>query len=109
MRERGSLSFFSHLFVPSLLDFMFELIEQFDFARIEKMMHAVNWKWVTHDGLRCPTINEMRDQCISLLVSAKNNLGVVSTGGFEASYEINDEGNEIFKLKFIAEEYYTCN
>lgn len=109
MRERGSLSFFSHLFVPSLLDFMFELIERFDFARIEKMMHAVNWKWAMHDGLRCPTIDEMRDKCISLLISAKTNLDVTSSGGFEASYKINDEGDEIFKLKFIAEEYYTYN
>ena len=109
MRERRSLSFFSHLFVPSLLDFMFELIERFDFARIEKMMHAVDWKWAMHDGLRHPTIDEMRDKCISLLISAKNDFDVVSSGGFQASCKVNDEGDEIFTLKFIAAEHYIRN
>jgi hypothetical protein len=109
MRERRSLSFFSHLFVPSLLNFMFELIERFDFERIEKMMHAVNWKWAMHDGLRHPTINEMRDKCISLLISAKNDFDVVSSGGFKASHKINDEGHEIFKLEFVAAEHYIRN
>lgn len=83
---------------------MFELIERFDFARIEKMMHAIEWKWAMHDGLRCPTIDEMRDKCISLLISAKNDFDVVSSGGFKASCKTNDEGDEIYKLEFVAAE-----
>ena len=87
-------------------DAIFELIEKFNFERVEKLMHAIDWKWAMHDGLRFPTIYEMRNQCINLLFSAKLDYDVVSTGGFQASYKVNDEGKEIFTLRFIAEENY---
>ena len=92
--------------VDKTTDAIFELINNFDFERIEKMMHAVDWMWAMHDGLRFPTIDEMRDKCINLLFSAKRDYDVVSSGGFQASYKVNDEGEEIFTLKFIATENY---
>lgn len=87
-------------------DAIFELLENFNFERVEKLMHAIDWKWAMHDGLRFPTIDEMRDKCIGLLFSAKRDYDVVSTGGFQASYKVNDEGEEIFTLRFIAAEHY---
>jgi hypothetical protein len=91
-------------------DAIFELIGKFDFERVEKLMHAVDWKWAMHDGLRFPTIDEMRDNCINLLFSAKRDYDVVSSGGFQASYKFNCDyvfaGEEIFTLRFIAAESY---
>jgi hypothetical protein len=87
-------------------DAIFKLINAFDFERVEKLMHAVDWKWAMYDGLRFATIDEMRDKCIGLLFSAKRDHDVVSTGGFQASYKVNDEGEEIFTLRFIAAENY---
>jgi hypothetical protein len=87
-------------------DAIFKLLEKFNFERVEKLMHAIDWKWAMHDGLRFATIDEMRDKCINLLFTAKRDYDVVSTGGFQASYKINDEGEEIFTLRFIAAENY---
>jgi len=87
-------------------DAVFELLEKFNFERVEKLMHAVDWKWATYNGLRFATIDEMRDRCISLLFAAKRDLTTVSSGGFEASYKINDDNEEIFTLRFVATENY---
>jgi hypothetical protein len=87
-------------------DAVFELLEKFNFERVEKLMHAVDWKWATYDGLRFATIDEMRDKCISLLFTAKRDLTTVSSGGFEASYKINDDNEEIFTLRFVATGNY---
>jgi hypothetical protein len=88
-------------------DAIFELLNNFNFERIEKLMHAIDWKWAMHDGFRrFPTIDEMRNKCINLLFSAKRDYDVVSSGGFQASYKVNDEGEEIFTLRFIAAENY---
>ena len=87
-------------------DAIFDLLDRFNFERIEKLMHAIDWKWAMYDGLRFATIDEMRDKCIGLLFSAKRDSHVVSSGGFQASYKINDEGEEIFTLRFIATENY---
>jgi hypothetical protein len=87
-------------------DAIFELLDKFNFERIEKLMHAIDWKWAMYDGLRFPTIDEMRDKCINLLFSAKRDYDVVSSGGFQASYKFSDEGEKIFTLKFIVTENY---
>lgn len=87
-------------------DAIFELIEKFNFERVEKLMHATDWKWAMYDGLRFATIDEMRDKCINLLFSAKRDYDVVSSGGFQASYKFNCDGEEIFTLRFIAVENY---
>jgi hypothetical protein len=87
-------------------DAVFELLEKFNFERVEKLMHAVDWKWGRFETLRAPTIDEMRDHCISLLFTAKRDLTTVSSGGFEAGYKINDEDEEVFTLRFVATENY---
>lgn len=88
------------------IDTIFELLRTFNFERIEKMMHAADWKWARFDGLRTPTIDEMRDHCINILLNAKRNNDVISSGGFQASFKINEDGKEVFTLRFIAEEKY---
>ena len=87
-------------------DAIFELLNNFNFERIEKLMHAIDWKWAMYEGLRFATIDEMRGKCINLLFEAKRDYSVVSSGGFQASYKFNCDGEEIFTLRFIAAENY---
>lgn len=84
-----------------------ELIEAFDFEKVEKVMIALDWKWAFSEGLRTPTIDEMRDKCFNLLICAERDNDTVSSGGFEASYKVNDYDREIFTLKFIATWNYS--
>ena len=79
-----------------------ELIEAFDFDKVEKVMIATDWKWAFSKELRTPTIDEMRDKCLHLLICAERDHDTVSSGGFEASCKVNDYDREIFTLKFIA-------
>lgn len=88
------------------VDAIFELLEKFNFERVEKLMHALDWKWGRFDTLRSPTIDEMRDLCISLLFNAQRDSTTISSGGFEAGYKVNDDGEEIFTLRFVAAENY---
>lgn len=83
-----------------------ELIEAFDFEKVEKVMIALDWKWAFSEGLRTPTIDEMRDECFNLLFYAQRDHDTVSSGGFEASYKVNDYNREIFTLKFIVTRNY---
>lgn len=92
--------------VDKTTDAIFDLINDFNFERIEKMMHAVDWKWAMYDGLRFPTIDEMRDKCINLLFNAKRNKDTVSSGGFEASYTTNTDGDDVLVLRFVATQHY---
>ena len=79
-----------------------ELIEAFDFEKVEKVMIALDWKWGSSQELRTPTIDEMRDKCLQMLFTANREKTTVSSGGFEASYKVDDYDREIFTLKFIA-------
>ena len=87
-------------------DAIFDLLEKFNFERVEKMMHAVDWKWSLGKELRFPTIDEMRNKCISLLFDAERNKDTISSGGFEASYKTNNDGEGVLVLRFVATEYY---
>jgi hypothetical protein len=84
-----------------------ELVEAFDFEKVEKVMIALDWKWAFSKELRIPTIDEMRDTCFNLLIYAERDNDTVSSGGFEASYKINDYDKEVFTLKFIAAWNYS--
>lgn len=94
-----------------------ELIEAFDFEKVEKVMIATDWKWAFSKELRTPTIDEMRDKCLSLLICADRDIDTVSSGGFEAScklsFTLDSEepklacGRKVFTLKFIATWNYS--
>lgn len=84
-----------------------ELIEAFDFEKVEKVMIATDWKWGFSRESRTPTIDEMRDKCLCLLFTANSEKTNVSSGGFEATYKVDDCDREVFTLKFIATWNYS--
>jgi hypothetical protein len=83
------------------IDAICEILRDFDFVKVEKVMQALKWEWVIGQELRVPEIDEMKDTCMRLLNTAARDKTVVSSGGFEASYKIDDFDKEVFALKFV--------
>ncbi|CAB4147361.1 hypothetical protein UFOVP431_26 [uncultured Caudovirales phage] len=63
------------------------LVNNFDFAKVQKMMAAVDWKWggpYMNDEFGVPTIEAMQRQAYQLILEAHRLDCSVSSGGFEA-------------------------
>ena len=67
-----------------------EIMDNFDFDRVQKMMAATDWTWHTDEGSRMPSQPELREVARSCLRTvAERECFLVGTGGFTA---INREG-----------------
>lgn len=84
------------------------ILDEFDFHRVQQVMIALNWQWVTAvDGV--PYVGELRRQARGLLEEVYNKPAspffMVGTGGFEAmrTMETGDL-NKYLSLKFVVEE-----
>lgn len=88
------------------IDAMLELVNGFNFERVEKVMIALDWKWAMGKELRTPTVDEMRDKCFNLLIVADRDKDTISTGGFQASCKVEND-RKYFTLKFIAAQDYS--
>jgi hypothetical protein len=88
------------------IDAIYELLRSFNFEKVEKTMRALEWKWAVGQELRVPEIDEMKDTCSRLLNAAARDKTTVSSGGFEASYKIDDFDKEVFTLKFVVAQDY---
>ena len=88
------------------IDSIYEILRDFNFVKVEKVMQAIEWKWAIGNDLRVPEIDEMRDTCVRLLNEAARDKTTVSSGGFEASYKIDDFDKEVFTLKFVVAKDY---
>lgn len=61
-----------------------EILDEFDFEKVHRVMVALDWQWYGIDGV--PSIGDLRRQARSLLqkvVDSKDTLSV-GTGGFTA-------------------------
>ena len=90
----------------AVIDSIFKIVERFNFERIEKIMLAADWKWSKFSEFRTPTIDEMKDHCINLMIRAERDQTTVSSGGFSAEFEILDDGRKAISLSFVAAETY---
>lgn len=67
-----------------------EVLDQFNFDKINKVMNFLEWKWVTEYGFMVPGVYELRKQARSLLENVTKKLGegdeefFIGTGGFNA-------------------------
>ena len=94
------------------------IINEFDFLKVQATMEALNWRWVSTNN-QVPTTLKLRETAIELLRdAAKCRLGgfidehyevpiVCGTGGFEATAYCNEDKTEItfLKLKFVVAEW----
>jgi hypothetical protein len=93
------------------------VLNRFDFYRVQKMMHATDWKWshtVLENGpkdpnLRVPSVERIKSSARSLLsrLVASPSTGLISTGGLQARiYGYNSASGDFegLDLKFVFEE-----
>jgi len=87
-----------------------KIFANFDFAKVHKVMTALNWKWMLHRGNVVPTIDEIKEAAIRLVniaIKEKEEKGAdtksvrISTGGFCASVYNSDN----VTLEFVVESY----
>lgn len=88
-----------------------DLLERFNFEKVQITMTALDWKWanVMEDGsLTVPTIERMKRSCRNILYRSINDKSV-GTGGFEARYYPAGEDEieeETFALKFVVTQSF---
>jgi hypothetical protein len=79
------------------------LVNSFDFATVQKMMTAVDWRWAgpyMNGKFGLPTIDAMRSQARDLILEAYGLDTNCSAGGFEAFWA----RDSYVALRFIAAE-----
>lgn len=61
-----------------------EILDEFDFEKVHRVMLALNWKWYDTEGI--PSIADLRRMARSLLKQVVESKGIhsVGSGGFTA-------------------------
>ena len=84
------------------------ILDEFDFHRVQQVMIALNWQWATAvDGV--PYVGELRRQARSLLEDVYRHGATtcitMGFGGFEATRLMGvGDLNKYLSLKFVVEE-----
>ena len=84
------------------------ILDEYDFHRVQKTMEALNWLWISSEG-EIPSIGELRRQARRLLEDVyryeDSSYMMMGCGGFEVirTMEIGDLTKYI-SLKFVVEE-----
>ena len=87
--------------LENLLD---EIMDNFDFEKVAKVMETLNWTWLGADT--SPTVEELQNMAGNLLWDVCNaDYDVVSAGGFEASKDFSDPDDPYVALRFVVEEW----
>lgn len=103
-------------------DMIDEIMEEFDFGRVESVMLYLNWKWGM-STYRTPQIDELKETAEQLLRNvAELRLGTYidehykvvifsAAGGFKATAWCNEAKTEItgLKLEFIVDSWDSFN
>lgn len=78
-----------------------EVLKNFDFEKVRKVMVFLDWKWHGEGEPEIPSIYRMIERSRELLTNAcKHKHGLAATGGFVARH---DDG--FFELSFVLESY----
>lgn len=81
-----------------------EVLRDFDFNKVHKIMTLLNWTWVQYNGNRIPTVDELKLFALALVRQTVQEAkkikqsAALSSGGFFASVAGND-----IELKFVLE------
>ena len=86
-------------------DALDNIMDNFDFDQVHKVMVFLNWKWANSNGsLGVPEKYELRGESRRLLKMAIEEKTTVSTGGFIAEYTENEEGGWMY-LNFVVSDW----
>lgn len=82
-----------------------EIMDNFDFEKVFKVMVVLSWRWSIKGVLRAPTVEEIKDTASSIIDSLLNSdYREIQSGGFTARYE-ESEDDKYIKLEFVIEHY----
>ena len=79
-----------------------EILGNFDWDKVRKIMELLDWKWVDHNSESVPSIGRIIMRAEELCRNAYESKAVHQAGGFWAEYE-----EDTLTLKFVLEEWYT--
>jgi len=87
-------------------EYIEDIIENFDWARVYKTMEALNWSW--YDTVGTPSIGRLVTMAKSHLESACiKNLTGVGSGGFEVTRENTEDVTTYLELRFVVSSWDT--
>ena len=90
---------------PKQQDALDNIMDNFDFDQVHKVMVFLNWKWAnSNGGLGVPEKYELRGEARRLLKMAIEEKTTVSTGGFIAEYR-EGEVDGWMDLKFVVSDW----
>jgi len=82
-----------------------EVLENFDFDKVQRVMHFLNWKWVNvGNTFSIPSYFRMIESAKDLLYRCKNSKSetvTISTGGFVAHKNKDEDGENLYSLSFV--------
>ena len=103
--------------VDPLVKMVDDIIDEFNFEKVQKTMHALDWTWASTQ-MTVPSISELKNTARYLLINAYNmrqgeykdthpEVPVeCATGGFVAMALSNEEGTvDWLKLQFVVTEW----
>ena len=85
-----------------------DIIYNFDFERVHKIMKILKWRWVVRGELVIPSVQQLVKQARDLLFRAAKETTTVELGGFRATvkYKSSKEDVLCLRLEFILTRYY---
>ncbi len=96
----------------NLTDLIKEVIAQFDYQKVHKVMTDLNWTWYnSQTETKVPSIGELVLSSLKLMNEAVNKLGysegrmIVATGGFKATAIRHDDGFITIDLEFVLTDW----
>jgi hypothetical protein len=86
---------------------IYDIINNFDFDKVHKVMVFLDWKWLQMRGLETPSIPQLKDKAYELLSRVYDNTDSLTpyslrTGGLCASGVYYEDTNEL-SLELIFE------
>ena len=87
-----------------------EIFSNFYFSKVQTIMTSLNWTWLTDDGMKQPTIQQMEDSAEELISYVWDKLDTekdscISTGGFMVRGSLDDQGFKYINMFFVLEEW----
>lgn len=82
-----------------------EVLEEFDFDTVHKIMDFLKWKWANDNGtFKVPNHYQLIEGAKGLLYACKNDKNDImtsSSGGFLAQKDKDENGDSFYTLSFI--------
>jgi hypothetical protein len=77
------------------------VLDGFDFEKVHNVMTFLGWKWFTLDGVKVPSINQMKESCRELFEEvASGETDNMASGGFS----VRKYGDNIVLEFILADE-----